>query len=249
MVQGFDFFRQSVDRFAPKTSNAALRALEAHLLPEEGYVYTATSVRPLDEEPYDIDAIERVLGRETLDIETNLLLMRILRQLLQSPEQETALFAAESINLIEGRYAKRIEELKAPVELEADPKLVREIAGLYAELSRLYPSESSLRGFYLHEAYRHLTAHRELTQSSREEKVRLARVLISLGLYDQAAEEIAALADDATREVLFLRAEVEFNRRNYAGVLEICNRIRSLPGELTEDDRTILESWLGPDGA
>lgn len=248
-MRDFDFFRLKARRFAAKTTNAALRALESGILPVEGFIYTATSSRPLDEEPYDIDAIERALGRETLDIETNLLLMRILRRLLGSPQQEIALFAAEGVNLIEGRYAKRIEELKAAVEKGPAPELVSELGELYAELSRLYPPESSLRGFYLHEAYLQLTTRREMQASARDETVRLIRVLISLGLYDQAAEEINGLPEDSDPKTLFLRAEIEFQRRNYTRVLEICHRIRTLNGAMTREEHSLLASWLGPDGA
>lgn len=93
----FDYFRRTDRHFIPKTSNAALKAVDAQVLPPESYIYAATSVRPLDEEPYDIEEVERVLGRENLDIESNLLLFGILQQLLKRPEQEIALFAAEGI--------------------------------------------------------------------------------------------------------------------------------------------------------
>jgi len=248
-VASFDFFRQTGHQFTPKTSNGALKALAAHILPAEAYVYVATSTRPLDEEPYDIDQIERILGRENLDIDTNLLLMKILERLLRRPEQEVALFAAESINLIEGRYAKRIEDIKEGLDESADPGSVRELAGLYSELSRLYPPHSSLRGFYLHEAYRWLKSLRDSGQFGAEESLRLIRVLIDLGLYDQAASEIAnhPIAAGEDREILLLEAEVEFQRHHYSRIGELCRRLDEHSESLNARERSMVECWLGVD--
>jgi hypothetical protein len=90
----FDYFRGATDAYQPRTVNAALRAAEAHLLPIEACVYLGTSIKPLDEEPIDLAAIDQVLSRPRLDLDTNLLLMRILSKLLRNFDVEVALFAA-----------------------------------------------------------------------------------------------------------------------------------------------------------
>ncbi len=247
-VTPFDYFRRTDQHFVPKTSNAALRAVDARLLPPESYIYAATSVRPLDEEPYDIEEIERVLGRENLDIDSNLMLVRILRRLLDNSEQEIALFAAEGINLIEGRYATKIESLKGKIGASPAPLLVRDLAFLYDELAKLYDTGSSLRGFYLHEAYTWLASIRSADIFGNQEVVRFIRILIDLGLFDQAARELEHYPAEHETELLLLEAEIEFHRHSYSRVAQICRELQDRWETLTEAERLILEQWVGPDG-
>jgi hypothetical protein len=246
-VTPYDYFRRTEGRFFPKTAAAALKAVDAGILPPEGYIYTATSVRPLDEEPYDIEEIERVLGRENLDIDSNILLMKIFERLLRSSEQEVALFAAEGINLIEGRYSAKIEKLKESMGSPRSPDMVRKLARLYEELSRLYEAGSSLRGFYLHEAYTWLTLIRSDPAFGNEDIIRFIRVLISLGLFDQAAKELHTRPAEGTTQLL-LEAEIEFHRRRYSRVTEIFHDVQEKSATLADTERLLLEQWLGPDG-
>lgn len=248
-MAGFDYFRRNERHYRPKTSRTALKALEARVLPTEAYIYSATSVQPVDEEPYDVNEIERVLGRDDLDIESNLLLVRILKHLLQDPEQEVALFAAEGMNLIEDRYAKRIEAVKRELADREDTEKARELARLYAELSRLYPTASTLRGFYLHEAYNWLTSLRKATSFGPDDAARLLRVLIDLGLYDQAASELEGYRTEEDKRFLLFEAEIEFQRRHYSRVVEVCRSLESLDSELDDTEWTLIEHWLEPDGA
>lgn len=248
-MAGFDFFRTAGGRYSPRTTNAALRAFDARVLPVEGYLYTATSVRPLDEAPYDIDYIERVLGRENLDRESNLLLVKILRHLLVSPEQEVALFAAEGMNLIENRYAKKIEALREQLSDPPEEDHLRELSALYAELSALYLPGSSLRGFYLREAYRLLATLRDRTALDTGDTVRLTRVLIDLGLFDQAAAVLRDQPAEARGRLLLLEAEIEFKRRHYARVWEICRELEATGDAIDPDERSVIDYWLGNDGS
>ena len=111
-MEGFTYFKTVRESFIPKTPDAALKAMEAGLQPGEAFIYRGTSIKPLDDEPLDLDEIARVVEREDLDIQTNLLLMRIFEKLVKSQDAELALFAAESINAIENRYNSSIETLK-----------------------------------------------------------------------------------------------------------------------------------------
>ena len=116
MPTGFDYLRERNIKFKPKTPRAAINAFAARILPIHAFVNMGTSVKPLDEEPYDLDNIERVLARENLDLQTNLLLMRLFERMVRNEDTEIALFAAESMNLIENRYNKNIEALKAKIK-------------------------------------------------------------------------------------------------------------------------------------
>ncbi len=117
-MAGFDFFRSRLSGYVPRTPAGALKAIGAGLIPVEHFVYASTSVKPLDEEPYDLDSIERMLARRDLGIETSAQLKSILEKLIGTDDQETALFGAEGINALEGRYVNRIEALKKSLAKE-----------------------------------------------------------------------------------------------------------------------------------
>ena len=123
--------------YNPRTPRAALLAVESGLLPQEAYIYKANSIKPLFEEPVDIPEIERILASENNDLTTNLLLIGILERLLVNNDSEIALFAAESINAIEGRYNDRIEGLKARYRHSADPSILRDIAHQFFEIGTI----------------------------------------------------------------------------------------------------------------
>jgi hypothetical protein len=146
----FDYFRRVADAYRPRTANAAMRAAEVNLVPIEACVYLGTSIKPLDEQPIDLNAIEQVLSRPQLDLDTILLLMRILTRLLRNPDAEVALFAAESISSIETRYTRRIEALKSSLKEKTSDVVLRSLARQYYELAQIHPG--SIRNFYLREA-------------------------------------------------------------------------------------------------
>lgn len=246
-MQGFDFFRENSRRFHPRTSHAALRALESGFAPAEAYIFMATSVKPLGEEPIDLDAIEQTLGRGSRDIRTDLLLMRTLERLLHSPEQEVALFAAESINLIEGRYSTRIEKLKENLKESPSQADLEEIAGLCQDLATLYGPGSSLRAFYLHESYTWLRTLEKDFGMGDSDRGRLVRVLLQLGLQDQARSELERFGVGRNTEALLLEAEIEFERRNYVRVGQVCRELEPRLDSLGSEVRQSVAYWLEQD--
>jgi hypothetical protein len=199
----FDYFRRSPEAYHPRTARTAMRAVEANLLPVEACVYLGTSTKPLDEEPIDLDAIDRILSRPHLNLETNLLLIRILAKLLQNPDAEVALFAAESINMIENRYTKRIEALKDKIKEEASVDVYRSLAQQYYELAQMHPG--SIRNFYLREAFGYIKKLNKLKCLGRQDVVLLVRLLLTLGLTDQAKRIIDQLTD--REDLLYLLLE------------------------------------------
>ena len=232
----FDYFRRAEDRYVPFTARAALRAMESDLLPPEAFLFLGTSVRPLDEEPVSLPEIERVLSREDLDLDTNLLLMRVLRRLLANADPEVALFAAESINRIESRYTDRIEALRERAEM-------RGLAEAYYQLAQIYPP--AIRSFYLREAFsciRRLQAAKALRRGD----VRLlVRILLDLRLPGQALGVLRRLKARADREFLLLEAEVEFQSRNLPRVREICLQLAEGGEPVDEKVARILDLWKG----
>jgi hypothetical protein len=237
----FDYFHHSPETYRPATANAAMRAAEAHLLPLEACVYLGTSLKPLDEEPLDLNAIERVLSRPNLDLDTNLLLIRILTKLLRNPDAEVALFAAESINVIETRYTKRIETLKAELKRGKDVEALRCLARQYYELAQIHPG--SIRNFYLREAFGYIKALNKLKRLGKQDIVLMVRILLALGLTDQANRIIAQLPDREDIAYLRLEMEVAFKRKDITGVQKLADRLQAKGKELDEESRDFLAYW------
>jgi hypothetical protein len=241
-VQSFDLFRRSQDMYHPRTARAALLAAKANLVPLAACVYLGTSVKPIDEEPIDLDDLEHLLSRKNLDLETNLLLMRVLTKMLRDPDAEVALFAAESINTIENRYTKRIEELKGKLKQGEDAALMRQLASLYYELAQMHPT--SIRNFYLREAYGYFKRLNSLKQMKKTDVALLVRLLLLLKLTDQAKRIIDQLADRDDPFYLILEAELEFQRGNILRVHELCEQIKSGSQRLDQATRLFVNYWL-----
>ncbi|MBN1836161.1 MAG: hypothetical protein JW820_09950 [Spirochaetales bacterium] len=246
MRLGFDYFRQAEDRYVPVTARGALKGLEHGILPPEAFLFLSTSVRPVDEEPVSLTEIDRILAREDLDLETNLLLMRVLRRLLASPDAEVALFAAESINRIEGRYINRIEGLKRQAaprgdRESGDPQALGRLARAYYELAQIYPA--AIRSFYLREAFACIKRLKALKALRRADVWLLVRVLLDLRLPGQALGVLGQLEADRDPQFLLLQAEVEFQRRNLPRVRELCLQLAAQEHRLDDKTRRVLDLW------
>jgi hypothetical protein len=240
-MSGFDYFRGAREIYRPRTANAALRAVEANLLPIEACVYLGTSIKPLDEQPIDLDAIEQVLSRPRLDLDTILLLMRILNKLLGNPNAEMAQFAAESISSIETRYTERIETLKATLQEQTDEEGLRSLARQYYELAQIHPG--SIRNFYLREAFAYVKKLNKLKRLGKEDVVLMVRILLALGLTNQAKRIIDQLAERDDLQYRRLEMEVAFKRRDIIQVQRLCDRLKSHWEQLDEPSRAFLTYW------
>jgi hypothetical protein len=208
----------------------------------EACVYLGTSTKPLSEEPIDLDDIDRILARQDLDLETNLLLIRILTKLLRNPDAEIALFAAESINMIENRYTKRIEALKDKLKEKTRVSVYRPLAQQYYELAQMHPG--SIRNFYLREAFGYIKKLNKLKRLGRQDVILLVRLLLALGLTDQAKRIIEQLSDREDLLYLLLEVEVAFKRKDITGVQKLCDRLKSERQHLDEDSQAFLSYWF-----
>lgn len=247
-MPGFDLFRRRRTGYAPRTPAGALRAIGAGLLPVEDFVYASTSAKPLDEEPFDLDAIERMLARADLGIETTAQLKSILEKLIATDNQETALFGAEGINALEGRYVNRIEQLKAGGRSALPAPVLRALARQYRDLAALHARGSSIRAFYLRAGFHCLRDGFRRAGSgrmSREDLALMVDILLALGLDAQAALLLSQVraADDPV--VLLLEARVAFQRRQYARVRECCRRLSRGAEALSPRVRKAVAHWAG----
>jgi hypothetical protein len=241
-VSGFDLFRTRRPGWAPRTPAAALRGVGEGLLPPESFIVASASTKPLDEEPYDLEGVERELARTERTLETSLLLRDIFASLARGGDPETALFGAEGINALEGRHLERIRALKART---ATRRTERALARQYYELAALHQGERSVHAFYLRAAYACLGRAREPGRVLRGDLALTCDILLALGLLDQAADRLGHVRNQEDPLVLLLGARVAFRRRDYARVAAICARLGAAETVLTESEREAVAHWTG----
>jgi len=241
----YDYFRNRNESFIPKTPIAALKAYRTGFLPISVFTYKSGSTKPLDEKPYDIEEIERLLSRENLGLETNIVLIGIFEDLIFSEDQEIALFAAESINIIENRYNKKIERLKLELKSGESLEISSHLGRLFFELAMLNKERESIKKFFLRESYRHFSDVRKKKGLSEDELNTLVRILIELKLYRNAAEVINKEKTEETTVYLFLKAEIEFAMGNYSETRDICRKIVNQSERITKKEQMVLDYWVG----
>ncbi len=241
----YDYFRNRKESFQPKTPIAALKAYQAGFLPISVFTYKSGSTKPLDETPYDIEEIERLLSRENLGLETNIVLIGIFEDLIFSEDQEIALFAAESINIIENRYNKQIEALKQTSKSEESTEVFSKLGRLFFELAILNRERDSIKKFFLRESYQYFSDIRNKRNLLPEELNTLVRLLLELKLYMNAAEIIEKEKSEESIEYLFLKAEICFAMGKYRETREICSQIQDFPDTLTNKEQMTIDYWLG----
>jgi hypothetical protein len=233
---GYNYIANQSSYFQPKTPFAALKAAEEGLLPADAFIYMATSVEAIADNPERLEDIERMLGQKNRDLDTNILLVEVLNKLIKNKDKEIALFAAESINAIENGYNRAVEELPDDG--------FRERAKLYTEMAVLNKSVNDLQNFYLREAFsnfRQLERHHELTDADR---LAMSRILMDLGLLIQAKNLIT---DNilTNSEAMFILAEIAFRQRNYSELFTIITRLNEKRSILDSDQRNIVDFWMG----
>ena len=231
--------------FKPKTPFAALKAYEEGILPLDYFVNMSTSLHPIDELTYDVDTIERILSREDLSLNDNLLLMRIFEELVKNNDPEIALYAAESINLIESRYNNKIESLKTDIEESQRPSMMITLSRLYFELAMLNMKNSSIHEFYLKEAFFWLRSISRVNNVHRKDIVLLTDVLIALGFLDYAKQVLDELAgDEKDSFFILLKAKVEFESGHYIEVKRHVIELKDYLDELNEEGANIYSYWM-----
>ncbi len=243
--EGFNYIRRRYEYFQPKTPRAALRAVAQSAAPPAAFVYRATSVKPLYEEPFDLEEIQRILAREDIDLETLLLLIRILEQLIPARDGETALFAAESLNEIENRFTERIDSLRNELEAGGGPDIRRELGKNLFQLAQVSRGRQTLKNFYLREAFNCFNFLTRDEAAEQQDFVYLVKICLELKLFAQAhsilekAEQTFGL--DST--IQLLKAENEFYRKNFNKVIEMC--MECGPGNYSAEQLQIIDFWKG----
>jgi hypothetical protein len=222
--------------FQPKTPFSAFRAAEEGLLPPEAYIYKATSIEPIAENPGNLEEIERILGQKERDFQTNMLLIDILSRLIKNPDKEIALFAAESINAIENDYNRTIENL--------NPDEYKKKARIYSEMAELNKAVPDLKNFYLREAFTNYRKLEKEDNTDEEDLLSMCRILIELKLLSQARK---ILYDNNLKgiEARFVLSDIAFRERNYSELFSIMKQLNEKRSMMDINQTDIIDFWMG----
>lgn len=248
-MSGYEYIRAMRGLYNPRTPRAAFVAASAGVLPAEAVIYKASSVKPLFEEPYDLDELERVLAQRDLSFPDAMMLSEIFVAMTRDRDKERALFAAESLTTLENRWARKVEVLRAAIAPEGN-----EGSSAYALARALYEEaliagrDATIRNYYLLEAY-YLLCQSQSDDSGGPGFRLLVRCLVLLGMLDQAESEIAQkieARDGSSRadgELLALAVEIAYLRKDVG-------RIRRLIADrdlgdlgLGHELEALLASW------
>ncbi len=245
-MESFDFFSRSGNIFQPKTPVAALKAYETGFNPLEMFIYKSGSAKPLHEEPYDREALEWFLSREDLSLDANALLVGIFDRMIYSEDQELALFAAESINIIENRYNSKIEEIKKTTKNGKLPVAsILTLGRLFYELATLNQNREAIKKFYFRESYRFFSKARGIQALDFKDLETVIRILLELELYDNALSLFKKESQSVDAKRLYLKAEIAFRMGNYTEVSSICKQLAEDSTGLSDKQRAQISYWMG----
>ncbi len=243
-MNGFDYIRHIGDYYLPKTPHGALLAVQSGYLPLEGFIYKASSVKSIFEEPWDLGELDRILARPGLDLGEAMLLAEIFWTMTHGEDKEIALFAAESLGALENRWARRIEELGVRGSLESctDEDCFAYARALY-EYALIAGRHGPIRNYYLREAFYALTKRTDARLEG--EGFALAmRCLLKLGLLDQAESILVdALEEGPNTELLLLALETAFLKKDSHRLREILDEVDIGSLDLSEELKSLLLSW------
>lgn len=189
-MNGFEYVRSMHSFYRPRTPRAALLAAEMDMLPVEALVYKGSSVKPLFEEPYDPDELERVLARPDLSFTDAMVLAEILVAMTHETDKERALFAAESFTSLENRWARLVEDRRTALAKDGgDEEAIFGLARALYEQALIVGRSAPIRNYYLGEAYYLLVSRPSGPGGGKLFNLRM-RCLLRLGLLEQAEAEI-----------------------------------------------------------
>jgi len=245
----FDYFRHDLpdDQYIPLTQHKCRKAFTENLVGIEFYLEMATSLRPLIDESQDLDEITRLFSQHKLTMRPNPHSVKILRNMIQDPSPEIALYAAEGLNTIENSFIQKIQRIKTRID-KNDGKLfiLHYLAGkLYLEFSRLLAGQKMIQKFYINESLFHLeTAYNEHPSNLRIKRG-LAEVYMLNSDYSLAISLFANIYSyNNDINALFHMAHCHYNLHNITRVIDICNSIAKLHPEQEDIIQSVIYQWI-----
>lgn len=242
-MQNFRRIFISKTGFVPRTQAQALKAYTEDIIGPEYYTYRAVNIHPLLEEPWDFQEIDRLLAKHDLDIETIQILVTIFDKMLQLPDKEQALFAAESINALEQRYLNQIIALKKRAETNIDAETIRAILQKYQLLAAINKNRPLLKTFYQKEAQHTFQQHRDLLTDPEKDLIPYISLLFELDALKEARDEITGAIKKYPRneKLHLIVAEFNFRIRAYREAGTYMNQVYRLIK--TKEGKEICDFW------
>jgi hypothetical protein len=241
-----EFFLEVGTYILPRTPAGALKAFESGFCPIEAFIYKSSSTKPVDEEPFDIEEIDRILARPNLDFRTNLVLMGVFEKLIHSQDQELALWAAESINVIEKRYNARIASIKKGLGGDAQAGAgLSELARINFELALLNRKRQAIKEFYIEQSLANFQELLKLRKIEATERNTYIRALMEASDYDAAAKLLEAEPSEERPEDILLIAEIEYSQKHFDQASNAISRLAGHMDRLGEKEIALYAYWMG----
>ncbi|MDA8424982.1 MAG: hypothetical protein M0Z80_02500 [Treponema sp.] len=241
-----EFFLDVGTYILPRTPAGALKAFESGFCPIEAFIYKSASTKPVDEEPYDIEEIDRILARPNLDFRTNLVLMGIFEKLIHHQDQELALWAAESINVLENRYNARIASIKKGLGGDTESGAgLSELARVNFELALLNAKRQAIKEFYIDQSLASFRELLKLRKLAGDERNTYIRALMEARDYDAAARLLEVGPSEATPEDILLIAEIEYSQKHFDRAANAMSLLAERLDTLAERETALFAYWMG----
>lgn len=227
----FDFLNLQEKYFNPKTPNSALKGIMTGSIPKEFFIFISNflyspfetpgklEVLSEDKELKRLNELERILAKEDLDIELQLLMIFTLEKLGKHSNPEIALFAAESINSIENRYNKKIYDLKEKINKEKKFDYYKDIIVLLYHYGYINKSKEDIREFYYREALSYFNELDEAQYINKELLIIRIKLLNQLKEFNKSREILQEFQDILPLELKTLIAvEIEYEDRSFDNI-------------------------------
>ncbi len=246
----FDFYRKALDpdQYLPMTQRGLRKSFTENIIGIEFFLEMATSLRPLVDEARDIDEITRMFSQQKLASRSNPHSVAILREMIQDPNPEIALYAAEGLNSIENSYIEKILMLKEKIEAAKKPDylLYFQLGKLFLQFATLLEGQDLILNFYINEAIVCLVKAYKLKSKSYVIIKTLGKAYLMLKKYKAAANifnKLFQLKEDDI-DNLFKLAECYYNLGKYDDVKYLSFVINRVAKNLDNLSEMIVYQWM-----
>lgn len=239
----YDFFCLQDRYFNPKTPNTALKGIVTGSIPKEFFIFISNFLHSPFETPGKLQVLsekkelerlkelERILAKEELDLEIQLLMIYTLEKLGKHNNPEIALFAAESINSVESRYNKKIYELKEKIEKDDEESVLdyyKKIIVLYYQYGYINRSKEDIQDFYFREALNYFNYLDKNEYINKDLLIIRIKLLNKLKRFNESRGILREFQDILPIELKTLLAvEIEYEDRDFDGIQEIIGQYTS----------------------
>ena len=241
----FDVFRIPRDHPFPVTMRTALRALRLGAEGPEPFYFRATSVDSIHKRPLDPGSIKELLARSRLDARTNHELSRALFNGLVDEDRDLADFAAQGLTRIENRYQEAIKESERQFDKSGALDDLCRVTELLLDFADIQWFDETLRRFYIDRAAALLKENAPGAETENHEHLSrlLVRAEVMRGNLEEADRLLSGLPEENSPELLLLRAEIAYRKRDISQVYLALSELRTMP--IDEVTRELVESWIG----